>query len=67
METTTATPYDPTRQYRVELAERTDVLGQTLYPGQDLTLRGDVLARLEPGKIASATLVSATVVNEGEV
>lgn len=52
------TTYDPARQYRVELAERTEVLGQTLYPGQDLTLRGDVLASLEPAKIASATPVA---------
>lgn len=52
------TTYDPARQYRVELAERTEVLGQTLYPGQDLTLRGDVLASLETGKIASATPVA---------
>lgn len=53
-----ATTYDATRQYRVKLAERTEVLGQTIYPGQDLTLRGDVLASLEPSKIASATPVA---------
>ena len=57
MAKTQATTYDPARQYRVELAERTEVLGQTLYPGQDLTLRGDVLASLDPAKIASATPV----------
>ena len=51
------TTYDPALQNKVELAERTDVLGQTLYPGQDLTLRGDVLASLDPAKIASATPV----------
>ena len=45
------------RELERELAERTDVLGQTLYPGQDLTLRGDVLASLDPAKIASATPV----------
>ena len=58
MAKTKAPTYDPARQYRVELAERTEVLGQTLYPGQDLTLRGDVLASLEPAKIASATPVA---------
>ncbi len=53
------TTYAPEQQYRVELAERIDVLGQTIYPGQELTLRGDVLASLDPAKIASATAVSA--------
>ena len=57
MNQATHTTYDPDRQYHVELAERTEVLGQTLYPGQDLTLRGDVLASLDPAKIASATPV----------
>ncbi|MDR6152188.1 hypothetical protein QF021_000277 [Acidovorax delafieldii] len=52
------TTYDATKQYRVELTERTEVLGQTLYPGQDLTLRGDVLEGIEPAKIASATPVA---------
>lgn len=58
MAKTKAPTYDPARQYRVELAERTEVLGQTIYPGQDLTLRGDVLASLDPAKIASATPVA---------
>ncbi len=58
MAKTKSTTYDSALQYRVELAERTEVLGQTLYPGQDLTLRGDVLASLEPAHIASATPVA---------
>ena len=58
MAKTKAPTYDPARQYRVELAERTEVLGQTLYPGQDLTLRGDVLASLDPAKIQSAEQVT---------
>lgn len=29
--------------YRVELAERVEVLGEQLVPGQDLLLRGDAL------------------------
>ena len=53
-------PYDHALQYKVELAERTEVLGQTLYPGQDLTLRGDVLEGIEPAKIARATPVTST-------
>ena len=57
MAKTKAPTYDPARQYRGELAERTEVLGQTLYHGQDLALRGDVLASLDPAKIASATPV----------
>lgn len=31
------------KQYRVELSEKVEVLGQTLYPGHQLTLRGDIL------------------------
>lgn len=56
MATKKTTPaYDADTQYQVALAERTEVLGQTFYPGADLTLRGDVLAAIEPDKIASAT------------
>ena len=55
MATKKTTPaYDADTQYHVALAERTEVLGQTFYPGADLTLRGDVLATLDPAKIASA-------------
>lgn len=49
--------YDPGTQYRVQLAARVDTLGQTFYPGQDLTLRGDVLAGLDAGAVASAEAV----------
>ena len=49
--------YEPGTQYRVQLAARVDVLGQTFYPGQDLTLRGDVLAGLDAGAVASAEAV----------
>lgn len=52
--TEAAPAYAPATQYRVQLAARVELLGQVLYPGQDITLRGDVLARLEPGTIASA-------------
>ena len=31
------------QQYRVELTERVELLGQVFYPGHDLVLRGDVL------------------------
>lgn len=52
---TEATPaYAAATQYRVQLAARVELLGQVLYPGQDITLRGDVLAGLEPGTIAAA-------------
>ena len=41
MATKKTTPaYDADTQYQVALAERTEVLGQTFYPGADLTLRG---------------------------
>ncbi len=30
-------------QYRIQLAERVEVLGETLVPGQDIVLRGDLL------------------------
>lgn len=51
--------YDPATQYRVQLAARAEVLGQTVYPGQDLTVRGDVLAGVDPAAVASATPVDA--------
>ena len=55
MATKKTTPaYDADTQYQVALAERTEVLGQTFYPGADLTLRGDVLNDLNPTAIASA-------------
>lgn len=55
MATKKTTPaYDADTQYKVELTERIELLGQTFYPGADLTLRGDVLATLDPAKIASA-------------
>lgn len=31
------------QQYRVDLAEKIELFGQTFYPGNALTLRGDVL------------------------
>lgn len=51
--------YDPSKQYRVQLAVRVDLLSQTFYPGADLILRGDVLETLAPEAIASATLLEA--------
>lgn len=56
MATKKATPYDPSQQYRVELAERTEVLGRVLWPGQHLILRGDVLATLAPQSVAQASV-----------
>lgn len=47
--------YDPSKQYRVQLALRVDVLSQTFYPGADLILRGDVLETIAAEVIASAT------------
>lgn len=59
--TAEATPaYAATAQYRVQLAARVVLLGQILYPGQDITLRGDMLASLEPGDIASAEALPDT-------
>ena len=56
----TQTPtYAPAAQYRVELTERIDLYGQAMYPGHEVTLRGDVLASLDPAKIKSATLIPA--------
>ena len=31
------------KQYRVELKEKVDLYGQSLYPGHEVILRGDVL------------------------
>ena len=44
---------DPEQQYAVELAEKVELLGQTYYPGQPLTLRGDVLKTVA-GKVKDA-------------
>ena len=52
--------YDPAAQYRVELKERLDLYGQAFYPGHEVTLRGDVLASLDPAKIKSAERVTPT-------
>lgn len=41
------------QQYRVELAEKVELFGQTFYPGQPLTLRGDVLKTVA-GKVKDA-------------
>ena len=45
---------DPLAQYRVELKEKVELFGQTVYPGHELTLRGDVLKSVAD-KVASAT------------
>ena len=37
------TEIDDAAQYRVHLKERAEVLGQALYPGHEVYLRGDVL------------------------
>lgn len=50
--------YDPTAQYKVELAARIDLYGQAMYPGHAVTLRGDVLAGIDPAKIKSAVAVT---------
>ncbi len=34
---------DNDQQYRVRLKERVELFGQTLHPGNDVLLRGDVL------------------------
>lgn len=44
---------DDGAQYRVLLAERVEVLGQTLAPGQEIVLRGDVLRTIQ-GKVDHA-------------
>lgn len=50
--------YDDAAQYRVELAAKVELYGQAIYPGHDLTVRGDVLnTQVEAAKIKSATLV----------
>lgn len=33
-------------QYKVELLERVEILGNTLYPGQDVTLLGSVVKQI---------------------
>ena len=48
------TNIDPNKQYKVELVERIELHGTTFYPGDDLTLRGDVLSSLAPEAIANA-------------
>lgn len=51
----TAPDYEPETQYQVELAAKVEMYGQTFYPGHQVTLRGDVLATLDPAAIHSAT------------
>ena len=51
----TAPDYEPETQYQVELAAKVEMYGQTFYPGHQVTLRGDVLATLDPATIHSAT------------
>ena len=34
---------DDARQYRVQLSERIEVLGQVFHPGNEVLLRGDTL------------------------
>ncbi len=46
MTTNRALKIDKDRQYRVRLAQRVVLLGQTLVPGQTIVLRGDVLKTL---------------------
>lgn len=51
-----ATPsYNPTAQYSVQLADRVDLLGQAMYPGHEIFVRGDVLQTIDPEKVKSAT------------
>lgn len=47
---------DPEQQYAVALAEKIELFGQTYYPGQPLTLRGDVLKTVA-GKVKDANAV----------
>lgn len=47
------TEIDDATQYRVHLKERTEVLGQALYPGHEIYLRGDVLKTVW-GSVAQA-------------
>jgi hypothetical protein len=56
MATKTAPPkYEPETQYQVELAAKVEMYGQTFYPGHEVTMRGDVLATLNPDAVRSAT------------
>lgn len=53
--TSTSTPtYEPEQQYRVELSDRVEICGQWHFPGDDLVVRGDVLATVDPAKVANA-------------
>lgn len=38
---------DDDAQYRVRLADRVEVLGLTLVPGQEIILRGDVVKSIQ--------------------
>jgi hypothetical protein len=58
MAKTKPTTYIPDAQYNVALAGRVDLYGQAFYPGHHVTLRGDVLASLDPAKIQSAEQVT---------
>ncbi|WP_313473947.1 hypothetical protein [Stutzerimonas kunmingensis] len=46
---------DPQQQYTVQLAQPVDILGRRYYPGQPLTLRGDVLTTVAD-KVRQATV-----------
>lgn len=50
--------YDPLAQYKVVLADRVDLFGQSMYPGHDVTLRGDVLETINPANVHAATRVA---------
>lgn len=39
--------FDDDAQYRVRLADRVEVLGLTLVPGQEIILRGDVVKSIQ--------------------
>ena len=45
---------DPNAQYRVTLKEKVELFGQVVYPGHNLTLRGDVVKGIA-AKIERAT------------
>lgn len=47
MATKNSAKIDDDAQYRVRLAERVEVLGETLVPGQEITVRGDVLKSIQ--------------------
>ena len=49
---------DSTAQYRVELKEKVELFGQTVYPGHELTLRGDVLKSVADKVVSASRLES---------